>query len=132
MLSLCNQPGSSSPGPFSCLIHRSAWRNRPKSLGRTWCVALRATENGSFRLIVTSVHCPIHSRSVTHTPFRTVSPRTRVNKGTKKVRTLEASTLSLPYSSSRSLATPLLGVSLCPSNLGTLGSARYPPCLLAG
>src|SRR5215211_6018447 len=73
MLSLCNQPGSSSPGPFSCLIHRSAWRNRPKSLGRTWCVALRATENGSFRLIVTSVHCPIHSRSVTHTPFRTVS-----------------------------------------------------------
>jgi hypothetical protein len=55
------------------LIHRSAERDCPKSLGGACNVALRATETVLFGSFWPPCTGQIHDRNVTRTPFRTVS-----------------------------------------------------------
>src|SRR5215211_6135687 len=43
--------------------------------------SLTEHQNGTFRPIFASQHVQIRTHSVVRTPFRTVSPRTRVNRG---------------------------------------------------
>jgi hypothetical protein len=55
-------------------------RNCPKSLGRVYGVGLRTAEKALFGPFRTPYSGQIHARSVTRTPFRTVSLRGWVNK----------------------------------------------------
>src|SRR5215212_12215799 len=81
-----NKPGTSSgvPGFPLTLIHPSAWRDCPKRVGGACDVALRSTETVLFDPFWSPCASQIHAKSVVRTPFRTVSPGTRVNKGIKK------------------------------------------------
>jgi hypothetical protein len=62
----------SFPGP-PVFIHQVAERNCPKSLGRAYNVALRATETVLFGSFWTPYSRQVYDRSVAYTPFRTVS-----------------------------------------------------------
>src|SRR5215213_6830063 len=61
-------------------FHPTAWRDRPKSLGRTRGATLGTAVKALFGPYRSPHNDRIHLRSLAQTPFRTVSPRTRVNK----------------------------------------------------
>src|SRR5215211_2228858 len=62
-------------------------RDRPKSLGRTRGATLGTAVKALFGPYRSPHNDRIHLRSLAQTPFRTVSLRTRVNKG-KRARTV--------------------------------------------
>src|SRR5215218_11034634 len=63
-------------------------RDRPKSLGRTRGATLGTAVKALFGPYRSPHNDRIHLRSLAQTPFRTVSPRTPVNRGKKKGRGL--------------------------------------------
>src|ERR687898_2287315 len=56
------------------------FRDCPKSLGSAHCVALQATEKCLFGPFLSGYTGQNYARSSAYTPFRTVSPRTPVNR----------------------------------------------------